>query len=654
MGNVLKGTVWFATIVLATIGALTFVPDTAWESFPSSLASTRSTLARIGVAPVKYARATVEPGVAEPMAPNAGASIPSDHDYARANSNAPEFESAPRVRIGAGRSTPSAQDEREESTTDESAMEPYATETRSDGFPQNEFSQNVAPDPTSAAENATPASPPAFDPREFMPEREREETPSDASVDPAALQNSAFDDFPAGTDASFFGDSVALPPPSSPTTASNHDPADQFQGVSTPAPTNPAFASPAPEKEPDSTLQSLNNVREEVSRQVVDDLKLKSLDDEIPPMPQVHQDAANPAANPVAQNPPVANPPAQNPPTASPQFADPNAPLDASNALLDNSAANNVANTNATNNAANNAAAQSPSSSAADLNCAPAAPNRSTPQVSVATAPNAAPTPAPIPAPNAAASELAQLDARLEATLTSAQRIESADQARDVFLSLNDLRRAYVRLGVEDRVARANSALDQLAYEVFYNPQRAILEPMYVIRQGDTIASIARQYQVAPETLAAINGLAQDVKAPLPPGANLKVVRGPVKAEMSESKKELLLSFNDLYAGRFKFGTPQQATNLRGEYVVESKIDNPVCDAIDTTGAKITIPGGSSENPLGACWIGLQGGYGLQGTNRPELIGTVVPENGGFIFSNREISQLSVLLPVGASVIFND
>ena len=221
-------------------------------------------------------------------------------------------------------------------------------------------------------------------------------------------------------------------------------------------------------------------------------------------------------------------------------------------------------------------------------------------------------------------------------------------------MTLNELRRAYVRLGADDRVDRVNGALDQLAYEVFYNPQRAILEPMYVTRQGDTIASIARQYQVAPETLAAINGLAQSVEAPLPPGASLKVVRGPVKAELSESRKELLLSFNNLYAGRFKFGTPQQATNLRGERLVEKKIDNPACDAMDTTGATITIPGGAADNPLGSCWIGLQGGYGLQGTNRPELIGTVVPENGGFIFSNREISQLSVLLPVGASVYFND
>lgn len=89
---------------------------------------------------------------------------------------------------------------------------------------------------------------------------------------------------------------------------------------------------------------------------------------------------------------------------------------------------------------------------------------------------------------------------------------------------------------------------------------------------------------------------------------------------------------------------------MRGDFRVVEKLANPNCDAVDANGRTISIPGGAPENPLGAAWIALDGGVGLQGTNRPELVGQLVPENGGFVFSDREISQLSVLLPIGAVV----
>ena len=208
-------------------------------------------------------------------------------------------------------------------------------------------------------------------------------------------------------------------------------------------------------------------------------------------------------------------------------------------------------------------------------------------------------------------------------------------------------------MSLDDR-ARLISALDRLAYEVFYDPTKAVLDPPRQVLQGETLATIAREYAVTPELLAAINNLSFSANDPLPAGRLLKVVRGPVTAELSTSKKELLLCFNGYYAGRFQFGLPRSAVDLRGQYFVDSKINKPSCDAIDATGAKVTIPGGAENNPLGACWIGLKDGPGLQGTNRPELVGTVVQENGGLVFSNQEISQLNILLPFGARVSFLD
>lgn len=228
------------------------------------------------------------------------------------------------------------------------------------------------------------------------------------------------------------------------------------------------------------------------------------------------------------------------------------------------------------------------------------------------------------------------------------------EEIKTVFETLNRIRNERGgRLAVADSQA-LDAALDRLAFDVFYNPAQTILEPRWQTAPGESLASIAERLGTTPETLAEINGIKSPVDAPLPVGTTLKTVRGPVSAEISIAKKELTLRFNGLYAGRFALGVPESSANLRGVFRVVEKLANPNCDAVDANGRTISIPGGAPENPLGSAWIALDGGAGLQGTNRPELVGQTIPENGGFVFSNREIAQLSVLLPVGATVAIVD
>ncbi len=240
--------------------------------------------------------------------------------------------------------------------------------------------------------------------------------------------------------------------------------------------------------------------------------------------------------------------------------------------------------------------------------------------------------------------------AELRSALAAASTASTPEDVKTVFETLNRIRNERgARLAAED-AKTLDAALDRLAFEVFYNPAQAILEPRWTTTAGETLATIAERTATTPETLAAINGLSLPNDAPLPVGTTLKTVRGPASAEISIAKKELTLRFNGLYAGRFALGVPASSANLRGDFRVVEKLANPNCDAVDANGRTISIPGGAPENPLGAAWIALDGGVGLQGTNRPELVGQLVPENGGFVFSDREISQLSVLLPIGAVV----
>ncbi len=255
----------------------------------------------------------------------------------------------------------------------------------------------------------------------------------------------------------------------------------------------------------------------------------------------------------------------------------------------------------------------------------------------------------------AASSEDAGLETvDLQSALTAASTASTPEEIKTVFETLNRIRNERgARLDAEN--ARAlDAALDRLAFDVFYNPAQAILEPFWQTAPGESFASIAERLGTTPEALAEINGAKAPIDAPLPVGTTLKTVRGPVSAEISVAKKELTLRFNGLYAGRFALGVPESSANLRGDFRVVEKLTNPNCDAVDANGQTISIPGGAPENPLGSAWIALDGGVGLQGTNRPELVGQTIPENGGFVFSNREIAQLSVLLPVGAVVAIVD
>lgn len=255
-------------------------------------------------------------------------------------------------------------------------------------------------------------------------------------------------------------------------------------------------------------------------------------------------------------------------------------------------------------------------------------------------------------APDSGNADLETVD--LQSALTAAGKASTPEEIKTAFETLNRIRNERgSRLAAADSQA-LDAALDRLAFDVFYNPAQAILEPRWQTAPGESLASIAERLGTTPETLAEINGLKTPVDAPLPVGTTLKTVRGPVSAEISIAKKELTLRFNGLYAGRFALGVPESSANLRGDFRVVEKLANPNCDAVDANGQTISIPGGAPENPLGAAWIALDGGVGLQGTNRPELVGQTIPENGGFVFSDREIAQLSVLLPVGAVVAIVD
>lgn len=201
---------------------------------------------------------------------------------------------------------------------------------------------------------------------------------------------------------------------------------------------------------------------------------------------------------------------------------------------------------------------------------------------------------------------------------------------------------------------RLQADLDKLAFWVFYDRNRHILEPAYLVEVNENLSTIAQKYGITPEFLCVLNGLSIQNNQPLPPGLRLKVVRGPISGEISMGQKEMTLLFNGNYAGRFRLGYAYPARDQRGIYSISRKIANPLYQGPLENGQMGEIAGGDAQNPLGPCWIELNNGLGLQGTNRPEYIGNETAQLGGLIFSNKDITHLNILLPEGASLHLND
>jgi LysM repeat protein len=139
--------------------------------------------------------------------------------------------------------------------------------------------------------------------------------------------------------------------------------------------------------------------------------------------------------------------------------------------------------------------------------------------------------------------------------------------------------------------------LDRLAATVVYSREH-LLEPAYVVRPGDTLDQIADRYQVPAPLLAKINGLADATQ--LPPGAALKVLRGPFDARVNLKTSELTLLLHGRYAGRFALTIGQDATTPEGEYNIKEKRTNP-----QYSGPGGIIEADDPNNPLGEFQLDL-------------------------------------------------
>lgn len=645
LGNLLKGTAVCATLGLACVGAMTLVPDQAWESFPPALSHVRARLAQYGIAPLLY-REQAEPS------PNASGELTEPNAFeSRGVDSRSSVVIGPRRR-GLPSSFVGLQDSADASR-EEIVSIPTSRFTGASTLSSSssDVSSSYDESDSSFSQEDDATSDPFFAEEPIVSSATSELSVSESEEAESELvaQEDAFIEDPSVGLDNILVDRAVLEDQTAYEPLNSSDQLDSSQSLSNaesdalsaPVATLDSFPSETTLVETLDSFPSESSSVDVVESSTLESESVASFDSS---SSESSSDVSLGAASAKVTPPATMNGTEETSYVAG-SLNDCRGGSDASVGLSNNSSTG-VSQPVATVPVATTPVAE-PVQSFEDYarqssitSSVPSSSEQSSPQRGyIASVPASEPS---------RSSNVDDLNTILQAL--SQPRTES--QTRELFLSLNRYYSTQYATASSQDQANALKALDYLAFQVFYDAERNILETPRVIRQGDAFATLAIEYNVTPEFLAGINGL--NVDAPLQPGSTIKVVRGPVEAEISSSKRELTLKLNGLYAGRFKCGIPQPSLNVRGKFLVSNKFVNPPCDATSTDGKAMKIPGGDPRNPLGACWIGLQNGPGLQGTNRPELVQQIVPENGGFIFSNQEISQLNAIMPIGATVAFVD
>jgi LysM repeat protein len=148
---------------------------------------------------------------------------------------------------------------------------------------------------------------------------------------------------------------------------------------------------------------------------------------------------------------------------------------------------------------------------------------------------------------------------------------------------------------------QVQSLLNQLAGTVVYSNQ-SCLEPPYVVRAGDTLESIAKQYEVPWQLLAKINGI--PAANLVQPGQQLKVIRGPFSATVDLGKSQMTLLVDGRYAGRFPIMAEPSAAACEGQWFVEQKLSAPSTSA---AGAASSVYAVASPAPVDHVLVLLKG-----------------------------------------------
>ena len=235
--------------------------------------------------------------------------------------------------------------------------------------------------------------------------------------------------------------------------------------------------------------------------------------------------------------------------------------------------------------------------------------------------------------------EVATKVANIGVLLTQNQVAEAYDQLSRMYF--------FDEMTTEERQYVARH-LDLLAGGVLFSKRHHVLEPAYLVREGDTVESIATQYKITPELLGKLNSIPSGSNVEV--GTELKVLRGPLDARIYPDYHEMVVTMRGKYACRFPISVGSSYAGQEGGFTVQEKAVNR---GYQLAPGMEVIPPGDPANPLGSRWIELskeRGTIGIHGTNNPTQIGTTRKSAGFFGLREQDITEVYDMLTVGSNV----
>lgn len=182
--------------------------------------------------------------------------------------------------------------------------------------------------------------------------------------------------------------------------------------------------------------------------------------------------------------------------------------------------------------------------------------------------------------------------------------------------------------------------LDPLAGKVIYSSDHT-LEAPHEVQPGEQLESIAQQYQLPVSLLQNINGIAQPES--LRPGTQLKVLRGPFRAEIDLKRSELVLFLGKYYAGRFAISVGNDPAPQPTECQVAGKEAGH--EYVGPDGVR--IPARAADNPYGGMYVDLGNGVSVHGS--PDKIPTHAGL-GCISLSAGDVADVANILSLGSKV----
>ncbi|MDD5431722.1 MAG: L,D-transpeptidase family protein [Candidatus Omnitrophica bacterium] len=191
--------------------------------------------------------------------------------------------------------------------------------------------------------------------------------------------------------------------------------------------------------------------------------------------------------------------------------------------------------------------------------------------------------------------------------------------------------------------------VEELNIKLLFSPAITPKSISYVIKPGDTLAKIAREFNTTTDLIIKSNNLPGDR---ISPGKKIKVWNAPFTIFVDKSQNSLILKTKDEEIIKtYTVSTGANNSTPVGTFKIVEKIANPPWFK---PGATQPIPAGNPENILGTRWLGLSiPSYGIHGTVDPQSLGRQVTQ-GCVRMANPEVEELYIIVPKGTEVTIVD